>query len=105
MIEVLKDPARQERQEVTDMESYDEICILTFLKNQCQLFPEEVAVNEAEAEQFLEDCMAVVCSNIQEVREYLEESGMDVSGMSSEEIEEADEVFAIPDGRYLIVEG
>lgn len=30
---------------------------------------------------------------------------MDVEGMSPEEIEEAAEIFALPDGRYLIVEG
>ena len=36
---------------------------------------------------------------------YLDEAGADVSGMSDEELEEAAEVFPIPDGRYLIVEG
>ena len=34
-----------------------------------------------------------------------DQEGMDISGMSDEEIEEASEVFALPDGRYLIVEG
>ena len=29
----------------------------------------------------------------------------DVDGMSDEELEEASEVFALPDGKYLIVEG
>ena len=35
----------------------------------------------------------------------MEESGMDVDGMSNEELEEASEVFALPNGQYLIVEG
>ena len=37
--------------------------------------------------------------------DFLEEEGMDVDGMSMEEIEEAAEVFALPSGQYLIVEG
>ena len=57
------------------------------------------------AEAFLEDCMAVVVESLAEVREYFEENGMDVDGMSEEELEEASEVFALPDGTYLIVEG
>ena len=39
------------------------------------------------------------------VREYFEEEGVDVDGMAPEELEEASEVFALPDGTYLIVEG
>ena len=49
--------------------------------------------------------MAVTVDSIEEVRQYLDESGMDVDGMSDEELQEASEVFAIPDGTYLIVEG
>jgi len=87
------------------MNGYDEICLKVFLKNQEQLFDEPVAETLEEAEEFLEDCMAVVVDGIDEVREFLEEEGMDASGMSDEELEEASEVFALPDGRYLIVEG
>ncbi len=58
-----------------------------------------------EAEEFLEDCMAVEVKNIKEVRKYLDEAGADVSGMSDEELEEACEVFTLPSGGYLIVEG
>ena len=36
---------------------------------------------------------------------YLDESGMDVEGMSKEELLEASEIFSLPDGTYLIVEG
>ena len=87
------------------MYEYDEECLKTFLKNQGQLFDEPVAGTLEEAEAFLEDCMAVVVDSISEVREFLEEEGRDVEGMSAEEMEEAAEVFALPDGRYLIVEG
>ena len=84
---------------------YTEECINTFLENQEQLFPQPVAESYEAAEAFLEDCMAVVVESLAEVREYFEENGMDVDGMSEEELEEASEVFALPDGTYLIVEG
>ena len=87
------------------MYEYDEDCLKTFLKNQAQLFDEPVAETLEEAEAFLEDCMAVVVDSIEEVREFLEEEGMDVDGMSEGELAEASEVFSIPGGRYLIVEG
>lgn len=85
-------------------ETYDDICLETFLEKQLQLFREEVAANLDEAEAFLEDCLAVVCDNLHEVKQYLDESGMDIAQMSDQEIEEAGEVFSLPDGRYLIVE-
>ena len=84
---------------------FTEECINTFLENQEQLFPQAVAESYESAEAFLEDCMAQVVDSIEEVREYLEESGADVEGMSDEELEDASEVFALPDGKYLIVEG
>lgn len=87
------------------MYEYDEECLKTFLKNQSQLFDEPVAESIEEAVAFLEDCMAAVVDNIDEVRDFLDGEGLDVDGMSSEELEEASEVFALPDGRYLIVEG
>ncbi|MGN8800357.1 glyoxalase [Candidatus Merdisoma sp. HCP28S3_D10] len=87
------------------MNEYTEECLKTFLKNQGQLFDEPVAGSLEEAEEFLEDCMAVVVDSLEDVRNYLEESGMDVSGMSDEEVEETAEVFALEDGTYLIVEG
>lgn len=84
---------------------FTEECINTFLENQEQLFPQAVAESYEAAEAFLEDCMAQVVDSIEEVREYLEESGADMEGMSDEELEDASEVFALPDGKYLIVEG
>ena len=84
---------------------FTEEYINTFLENQEQLFPQAVAESYEAAEAFLEDCMAQVVDSIEEVREYLEESGADVEGMSDEELEDASEVFTLPDGKYLIVEG
>ncbi len=87
------------------MNEYSEECLLTFLKKQSQLFDEPVAETMEEAESFLEDCMAVVVDSLEEVKEYFEENGVDVSGLSYDELEEQREVFALPDGQYLIVEG
>ena len=87
------------------MSDYSEICLKTFLKDQGKLFDEPVAENLEEAEAFLEDCMAVVADSLEEVREYFEEEGVDVDGMTTEDLEEASEVFPLPDGKYLIVEG
>ena len=87
------------------MYEYDEECLKIFLKKQLQLFDEPVAETLEEAEAFLEDCMAVVVDSLDEVKEYFEENGSDISDMSDDELEEASEVFALPNGQYLIVEG
>ena len=87
------------------MQGYDEAVVKCFLKKQTQLFPEPVADSLEEAESFLEDCMAVVVNSVDEVIEFFEEEGIDMEGAMDEEILEADEVFDIGDGRYLIVEG
>ena len=87
------------------MYEYDEEVLRVFLKKQLQLFDEPVAETREEAEAFLEDCMAVVVDSLDEVREYFEENGTDISDMSDEELEDASEVFALPSGRYLVVEG
>lgn len=83
---------------------YDEICLKIFLEKQGQLFDEPVAETLEEAEYFLEDCMAVVFHNLKEVKRYFKEN-LDVSGMSEQELLEASEVFPLPDGRFLVVEG
>ena len=75
-----------------------------FLKNQSQLFDEPVAETLEEADYFLEDCMAMVFHTFKELKRYFKEN-MDASGMSDEEIREASEVFELPDGRFLVVEG
>ena len=87
------------------MYEYDEEVLEYFLAHQSQLFSENVAESVEEAEEFLEDCMAVVCKNLKEGRDYFDEAGMDIAGMSEDELLEASEVFALPDGRFLIVEG
>ena len=83
---------------------YDQTVLDTFLKDQLTLFPEPVASSTEEARDFLEMCMAVVVSCPKEVFAYLKESGVDISGMSKEEVLASEEIFALPDGRYLIVE-
>ena len=81
---------------------YDKAVLECFLEKQLQLFPEEVASTPEEAADFLEMCFAVVAKSKREVRQYFEEVGTDVEG---EDIFSAAEVFAVGDGRYLIVEG
>ena len=87
------------------MHEFDDAVLKCFLENQLQLFPEKVAETEEEAENFLEECMAVVVNSVKEVWEFFEEEGVDMEGADEEEILEADEVFDIGDGRDLIVEG
>ncbi len=87
------------------MREFDDEVLECFLENQLQLFPEQVAETLEEAEDFLEECMAVVVNSADEVAEYFEEEGIDLEGAVGDEILSADEVFDIGDGRYLIVEG
>jgi len=47
----------------------------------------------------------VVVDSVREVWEFFEEEGVDMEGADEEEILEAEEVFAVGDGRYLIIEG
>lgn len=84
---------------------FDDAVLRCFLKKQGQLFPEDVVSTLEEADDFLEECMAVVVDSLQEVWEYFDEEGYDVEPGHEEDILEAEEVFDIGDGRYLIVEG
>ncbi len=84
---------------------FDEKVVECFLENQLQLYPEKVAETYEEAENFLEESMAVVVDSVREVWEFFEEEGIDMEGADEEEILEAEEVFAVGDGRYLIIEG
>lgn len=84
---------------------YDEKVLKCFLDNQLQLYPQPVANTLDEARDFLEECLAVVVDSVEEVLEFFEEEGIDVEGLEDESILEADEVFDVGDGRYLIVEG
>ncbi len=87
-----------------NMPEYDDKVVEIFLEKQLQLFPEEVAQSKEEALEFLSDCMAVVVDSKKEVWDYFDEEGVDISGMSEEELLSAQEVFDLEDGRYLIVE-
>lgn len=87
------------------MHEFDDAVLECFLKKQLQLFPEPVAESLEEAENFLEECMAIVVNSVDEVIEFFEDEGIDMEGAMGDEILEADEVFDIGDGRYLIVEG
>ena len=80
---------------------YDKVVLETFINNQGQLFDEPVAETLEDADEFLDMMLACVVSNKREVIDYFEELGADVDG----DILEAAEVFSLPDGRYLIVEG
>lgn len=87
------------------MGEYSKEAIQTFLEQQKKLFRENVADTPEEAEWFLEDCLAVEVNSIKEVRRYFEENGMDIDGMTLEDLKEAAEVFSLPNGKFLIVEG
>ncbi len=87
------------------MHEFDDAVLQCFLRNQSQLFPEDVVSNLEEAEAYLEECMAVVVDSVSEVIEYFEEEGIDIAEQDEEEILEASEVFDVGDGRYLIVVG
>ncbi len=83
------------------MDGYEVECAEVFLKEQEKLLKERVVETLEEAQEFLEDCFAVVLSSAKEIREYFKEN---VHGMSDEDILECAEVFLLPDGRYLVVE-
>ena len=83
---------------------FDDAVIEAFLEQQLKLFPERVAETEEEAAYFLEDVCAIVCDNKNDVIEYVRDE-MDASDLTDDEILGLMEVFPIPDGRYLIVEG
>ena len=86
------------------MHEYDDAVLNCFLENQLQLLPEKVAENIEEAEAFLEDCLAVVLDNKRDVIDYIGDS-MDIEGMTDEEVLDSPEVFALEDGRYLVIMG
>ena len=85
--------------------TYKKEYLETFLMHQTQLFDEPVAETIEEADEFLDDCMAVVADSLRDVRDYFEENGMDTAGLTKEELLAQAEIFALPDGKFLIVEG
>ena len=87
------------------MDKHIEECAKVFLRDQKQLFDEPVAYDLEEAKEFLEDCMAVYCKDIKELREVMDDEGMDVSDLSNDELLEQLEVFRLDNGGYFFVEG
>lgn len=86
------------------MNEYEESVLRAFLKLQYDIFDEEMAGSLEEAEEFLEDCLAVVYKDIGEVRAYFEEEGVDLCEMDDRQLREAEEVHELPDGRFLVLE-
>lgn len=87
------------------MDKHIDECAKVFLRDQKQLFDEPVAYDLEEAKEFLEDCMAVYCKDIKELRKVMDDEGMDVSDLSNDELLEQLEVFRLDNGGYFFVEG
>lgn len=87
------------------MDKHIDECAKVFLRDQKQLFDDPVAYDLEEAKEFLEDCMAVYCKDIKELREVMDDEGMDVSDLSNDELLEQLEVFRLDNGGYFFVEG
>lgn len=87
------------------MDKHIDECAKVFLRDQKQLFDEPVAYDLEEAKEFLEDCIAVYCKDIKELREVMDDEGMDVSDLSNDELLEQLEVFRLDNGGYFFVEG
>lgn len=87
------------------MDKHIDECAKVFLRDQKQLFDEPVAYDLEEAKEFLEDCMAVYCKDIKELREVMDDEGMDVSDLSNDELLKQLEVFRLDNGGYFFVEG
>ena len=85
------------------MDKHIDECAKVFLRDQKQLFDEPVAYDLEEAKEFLEDCMAVYCKDIKELREVMDDEGMD--DLSNDELLEQLEVFRLDNGGYFFVEG
>lgn len=87
------------------MDKHIDECAKVFLRDQKQLFDEPVAYDLDEAKEFLEDCMAVYCKDIKELREVMDDEGMDVCELRNDELLEQLEVFKLDNGGYFFVEG
>lgn len=85
------------------MGEYDNKVLDCFIKNQLQLVPEVVAETREDAKDFLEMCFAVVVNSKKEVWDFFDEEGMDMDEYTRDSVVEAEEVFDVGDGRYLIV--
>ena len=87
------------------MYEYEQECLEVFLEMQEKILGRKEFTTLEDVDAFLSDCMAVVCENIDEVRAYFEEAGMDAYGMDDEELKSQSEIFPLKNGRFLVVEG
>lgn len=87
------------------MSNISNVYAKAFLEQQEKLFDFPVADTVEEAKEFLEDCFAQVFNNFKELMAYLEEEGLDIEGVSKDNLDEILEVFIMPDGKYLYVAG
>lgn len=85
------------------MGEIDEMCCEVFLEEQGRLFDEPVAETIEDAMDFLMDCFAMVFDSEKELLAYWKSEGIDYEDI--DDVTEALEVFALPDGRILYVEG
>lgn len=83
---------------------YSKEVLDVFLANQLKLFPEKVADDYEEADEFLDMVCATIVNNKKELKEYLSDN-MDISELSDDSIDQIEEVFPLSNGKYLIVEG
>lgn len=87
------------------MQEYTKEALKEFLTHQSDLYGENMASSVHEAKEFLEENMAVELNSLNDVKEFMKENGMDIAGMSDEEIKEQSEVFCLPSGRFLVIPG
>lgn len=85
------------------MAEYSKEAIKKFLEEQSQLYEKVIARTVGEARVVLAEHMAAELNTLEEVRGFLQENGMDIAGMSDEEIESQAEVFPLPSKRYLVI--
>lgn len=85
------------------MADYSKECIKVFLEEQSKLFDGIVAQTVNEARGVLGENLAVELDTLEEVKEYLDDAGMDITGMTDEEIISQSEVFSMPSGRFLVI--
>ena len=83
---------------------YSKEVLDVFLANQLKLFPQKVADDYEEADEFLDMVCATIVNNKKELKEYLSDN-MDISELSDDSIDQIEEVFQLSNGKYLIVEG
>ena len=85
--------------------NYDDMTKKCFLDEQLKLYPCEVAYDMEGAEEFLTEMDARVFDKKEELLDYMDRLGMDVSDLAGDDVLDQPEVFVLPDKRLLYVEG